>query len=80
MGNDCIYSSSFKTDLDSFILISGCLWETISIQIQSEKYGDIMATVTDGIVQLPTQDTPRIDDGIYQYSGAHNNDTSENNF
>ena len=51
--DDCIFKSKFSEENFSNILLTGCKGEERSLQIQSVKFGDILATVSeDGNVEL----------------------------
>ena len=52
---DCIYSSEIREDEGSSVLITGCFGEEeITIQVQSEIFGDFLATVAiDGTIKSP---------------------------
>jgi len=53
--DDCIYSSKIKEDEGSSVLITGCFGEEeITIQVQSEIFGDFLATAAiDGTIKSP---------------------------
>jgi len=53
--DDCIYSSEIREDEGSSVLITGCFGEEeITIQVQSEIFGDFLATAAiDGTIKSP---------------------------
>ena len=51
-GVKCMYQGSYPEETSSVILVTGCNNEIQDILIQSSKYGDILGTVSNGIVEL----------------------------